>query len=219
MTTFTIDADNNITAFATPDQAKAAVDTGAQAFASQQELTTLATAWPIARLIETWNGLAGVVPFDDLKPVKKFTDRRSAIRRFWQAIQKLAPDPEAALAAQLGAPGATDATSAMDTATSAAKPPRAPKTGHKAKPKVVAKTKASKAKPAIREPREGSKKARVLALLGRPKGATLAEIMKATGWQAHSVRGFISGALGTKMGITVESTKREDGEKVYSISH
>jgi len=46
---------------------------------------------------------------------------------------------------------------------------------------------------------------------------TLAEIMKATGWQAHSVRGFISGALGKKMGLTVESTKREDGERVYTL--
>ena len=43
--------------------------------------------------------------------------------------------------------------------------------------------------------------------------------MKATGWLPHSVRGFISGALGKKMGLKVESTKREDGERVYSISH
>ena len=41
--------------------------------------------------------------------------------------------------------------------------------------------------------------------------------MKATGWQKHSVRGFISGALGKKMGLTVESTKGEDGERNYSI--
>ena len=48
-------------------------------------------------------------------------------------------------------------------------------------------------------------------------GATLAQIMKATDWQAHSVRGFISGALGKKMGLTVDSIRREDGERVYSI--
>jgi hypothetical protein len=41
--------------------------------------------------------------------------------------------------------------------------------------------------------------------------------MKATGWQAHSVRGFISGTLGKKMGLTVTSTKREDGERNYSL--
>ena len=42
--------------------------------------------------------------------------------------------------------------------------------------------------------------------------------MKATGWQAHSVRGFLSGALGKKMGLTVTSTKAEDGERRYSIT-
>jgi Protein of unknown function (DUF3489) len=41
--------------------------------------------------------------------------------------------------------------------------------------------------------------------------------MKATGWQAHSVRGFISGALGKKMGLTVDSARREDGERVYTL--
>ena len=66
--------------------------------------------------------------------------------------------------------------------------------------------------------REGSKSAKVLDLLRRPDGATLKEIMKATGWQPHSVRGFISGTLGKKMGLTVESTKREDGERVYSLA-
>jgi hypothetical protein len=66
--------------------------------------------------------------------------------------------------------------------------------------------------------RDGSKKAEILALLQKPKGATLAELMKATGWQAHSVRGFISGTLGKKEGLKVESAKREDGGRVYSIS-
>src|SRR5260370_26544950 len=65
--------------------------------------------------------------------------------------------------------------------------------------------------------REGSKKADVLALLRREGGVTLPELMTATGWQAHSVRGFLSGALGKKMGLTVESAKREDGTRVYSI--
>ena len=47
--------------------------------------------------------------------------------------------------------------------------------------------------------------------------ATLAEIMKATDWQAHTVRGFISGTLGKKMGLTVTSAKNDDGERTYSL--
>ena len=57
----------------------------------------------------------------------------------------------------------------------------------------------------------------VLDLLKRPKGATLAELIKATGWQAHSVRGFLSGTVTKKLGLTVTSTKVEDGERTYSI--
>jgi hypothetical protein len=51
----------------------------------------------------------------------------------------------------------------------------------------------------------------------RPGGVTLKEVVKATGWQPHSVRGFISGTLGKKMGLTVTSTKGDDGERRYSI--
>ena len=65
---------------------------------------------------------------------------------------------------------------------------------------------------------DNSKKATVLALVQREGGATLAEIMKATSWQKHSVRGFISGMLGKKMGLTVKSAKREDGERSYSVA-
>jgi len=67
-------------------------------------------------------------------------------------------------------------------------------------------------------PRAESKGAKILALIRRPKGATLAEIAKLTGWQNHSIRGYLSGTVGKKMGLTVESVKREDGERVYSIS-
>lgn len=85
-----------------------------------------------------------------------------------------------------------------------------PKKGTKA-PK-----KATKAKP--EGARQGSKTEKVLELLKRSGGATLGEIMKATDWQAHSVRGFISGTLGKKMGLKVESAKNEGGERVYSIA-
>jgi hypothetical protein len=65
--------------------------------------------------------------------------------------------------------------------------------------------------------RTGTKTEKVLDLLKREGGATLKDLMKATGWQSHSVRGFVSGTLGKKMGLTVESTKRDDGERFYKI--
>jgi hypothetical protein len=65
-------------------------------------------------------------------------------------------------------------------------------------------------------PRAESKGAKILGLIGRPKGATLAEIQKATDWQAHSVRGFLSTAA-KKHGLKIESTKTEAGDRVYQI--
>ena len=77
--------------------------------------------------------------------------------------------------------------------------------------------KAKKAKPAI-QLREGSKKAEIIELLQRRTGVTLQELMTATGWQAHSVRGFLSAAVGKQMGQHVDSSKRDDGQRVYRIS-
>ncbi len=65
--------------------------------------------------------------------------------------------------------------------------------------------------------RRGSKTAKILDLLKRPGGVTLKELMKVTGWQAHSVRGFLSGTLGKKMETPVESSKRADGERAYRL--
>jgi uncharacterized protein DUF3489 len=65
--------------------------------------------------------------------------------------------------------------------------------------------------------REGSKTATILELLKRPGGATAKELLKVTNWQPHSLRGFLSGTVGKKMGLTVISTKGEDGERNYSL--
>ncbi len=65
--------------------------------------------------------------------------------------------------------------------------------------------------------RKASKTAKILALLRRPAGASLAELRKATGWQAHSVRGFLSGALKKKMGLRIDSLARSDGERAYRV--
>ena len=63
----------------------------------------------------------------------------------------------------------------------------------------------------------GSKKDIVLDQLRRKEGATLAEIAKATGWQNHSIRGFVSGHVTKKLGLKVESTKSEAGERIYRV--
>jgi hypothetical protein len=95
--------------------------------------------------------------------------------------------------------------------------PAKAKAGKKARPAKRTPKGAKKAKAGKPEARGGSKTAQILDLLKRPGGATSTEIMKSTGWQAHSVRGFLSGTVGKKMGLTVSSTKGEDGERTYSI--
>jgi hypothetical protein len=92
----------------------------------------------------------------------------------------------------------------------------APKKGKAAKKASPAK-KAPKGAKKAKSAREGSKTNQVLELLKQPGGVTAKELMKATGWQPHSVRGFLSGTIGKKMGLTVTSTKGEDGERTYSV--
>src|SRR5713226_9253387 len=84
-----------------------------------------------------------------------------------------------------------------------------------AKKATKGRTKPEVAKPKV--VRDASKTAKILDLLKRPGGATSKELMKATGWLPHSVRGFLSGTVGKKMGLTVTSAKGQDGERTYSV--
>jgi len=88
-------------------------------------------------------------------------------------------------------------------------------------PKNAAKASKKNGKPVrakeASKPRPESKGAKILEMIGRAKGVTLAEIMKAIDWQAHSVRGFISTAA-KKHGIKIESAKSEAGDRLYKIA-
>ncbi|MEI4234854.1 DUF3489 domain-containing protein [Roseovarius sp. D22-M7] len=94
--------------------------------------------------------------------------------------------------------------------------PKATNVPRKAKPDPAATSEASEAPtpPAIRA---GTKQARIIALLQRPEGASIGEIVEATGWQGHSARGMISGALKKKLGLAITSRKEADRGTVYSL--
>ena len=122
----------------------------------------------------------------------------------------------------LAASGAAQEPKATTKAHAAARKPRVapskPKSGKKATPAKKGAKAGKKAKVAKADgAREGTKTAKVLELLKRPNGATSKELLKLTGWQKHSLRGFLSGTVGKKMGLAVTSTKGEDGERSYSV--
>lgn len=187
MATFTIDSDNNIM---TPAGPAASADE-ALSFSNARELAKLTEEWPASRLVDTWNSFAGVAPFDALKPVKKFTSRKVAVARIWQAVQRLSPDV---------APQVT--------------PVRTQRSRSKKSP-----PKASRRAPAQKGTTESrtNKKAEVIAFMKRAKGATLPEIIEATGWQKHTVRGFVS-MLGSKGRKKIEFAKNAAGERTYRIA-
>jgi hypothetical protein len=197
MSTFTINADNNIAVFASRDEATAAKINNAETFGSARELTKVAGSWPANRLIEVWNSFAGAAPFGDLKPVKKFKDRKAAIVRIWGAVQRMLP---------------TDAQQAPNVALNE---PTGKTAAARGKRRDTARPSAKKT---AKVARDGSKKAEIVEMMRGDEGATLAEIMKMTGWQAHTVRGFVSGTLIKKLGLKVESFRSEGKERCYRIS-
>lgn len=182
MRIFTIDGDNNIAVYAAPEEVPAGENI--HTFASEKELEKLLGCLSGDELVQIWNSFAGAPPFGELKPVRKFTDRKTAVARIWRAIQRLAPAPTVATVGEPGTQGA---------------------------PKKAGSSKEATA-------RQASKKARVIELLRRPEGATLQALCEATGWEAHSVRGFLSGTLAKKMGHKITRVKRDDGASVYLLT-
>jgi len=148
-------------------------------FATGRELGRLTASWPMVRLVGIWNGLPGV------KATDRFTDRKTAVRRIWKAIQRLEADSSRTQAVHSRLPRRSTSEAASN--------PRS-----------------------LDSSARSTKADQIIALLKRPSGATLKSIMAVTGWQAHSVRGFISGQLRKRMCLDVRSFER-DGERVYSM--
>src|SRR5450631_4360016 len=95
MITFTIDPDNKIAT-----QTGTAPTDGVLTFTHERELASISKDWPLARFSEVWNRFAGVTPFDDLKPIKKFLSRKTATAKIWNAVQRLSLATEGAGSAQ-----------------------------------------------------------------------------------------------------------------------
>ena len=190
MVTFTIHEDNHITACAGAQEAAQAGDATATKFDSSEALAKVSVEWPLSRFVEIWNSVPGNLE------VKKFSDRKKAVARIWKALQPLAGS------AQPSEPAAK---------------PKKPVQGAKPAKKAKAAKKAAAAKKGGDQDARRNKKAEVIAMMKRAKGVTLAQIREATGWQAHTVRGFVS-ILGSKGGEKIESSRSAAGERTYHIA-
>jgi hypothetical protein len=185
MATFTINDDNNITVFASAEEAAQAGDRTAIQFDSQAALARVSADWPLSRFVEIWNSISGN------KQVSKFADRKKAVARIWAAIQPIA---ERAVASQT----------------------EEPKAAKGAKPAKRAKAAKKAGKKTGDQGERRNKKAEVIAMMKRARGATLAQVMEATGWQKHTIRGFVS-LLGSKSGEKIESSRSTAGDRTYRI--
>jgi hypothetical protein len=174
MRVFTISADHNVTAYGSRTELPSQLEGELAVFASPEELASLAASWPGLRLVEIWNRLPGV------RPVRRFTSRKTAVARIWQALSSVSA--------------------------AAAPPP----SGRKGRRRAGRRSRQRVARP-------HSKKAHILGLLERPEGATLTALMKATAWQAHTVRGFLSGTLRKRMGLKIRSFRTSDGDRAYVL--
>ena len=241
MKTFTIDAENSITVHASK---KAARETGDGVFASAEEFAEL-IGNDNKRQVEIWNGIPGVTPVTKFANRKVGTERIwKAIQGLGETqaaapepaviapevpldeapvaepaqeldpppVQSAVPQPAEALPEPVIEPVAAVSAQAPDVAPAEAKAGKKAGRARKA-PKAPKVAKAAKAESGSRE---GSKTSRVVAMLKREGGVTISEIMSTMGWQKHTVRGFMAGAM-KKAGYNVESFKPEGGERSYRI--
>jgi hypothetical protein len=207
-----------------PSTAALGEPTGAETFSTESELAELAAGWPMTRLVGIWSALSNVTP------LKKFTDRKTAITRIWSALQI-----EGTVCRQAASPitesewtkNAQDADSTHPVAADVDVTPISAVSTEQG-PDVALLAAHSSQQPRRRKKlpfpaRNGNgspqatKAVILIDLMKRPGGVTLQELLSVTGWQTHSIRGFISGTLGKKMALRVVSKKGEAGERTYSI--
>ena len=195
MKTFILDADHNITVYASQQEAAKAVPAG-DAFTTAAGLKAALKNYSAATAVGIWNSLTGVTP------VRKFKDAGTAARRIFAEVQKFGTD--------LVATVASAAAPKTKSAPKASKPVKAAKKASVAK-------KAAPAKAA--GPRATSKTAQLIEMLRTREGATLDTICRKFGWQAHTTRALMSagGSLTKKHGITVISEKVGDS-RTYRIA-
>jgi hypothetical protein len=235
---FTIDIDNNITVHGSK---KAARDTGAAVFSTEEQFADRIGP-DNKRLLEIWNSLPGVKPVAKFANRKVATERIwKAIQGLGEAPTaartaetpaevpvpastepiQTEPPAESAGPQPILEPAVDQPAEVAPVATVGALAPDVAPTTAEPMTQSTPTKKARKANKAAKPqesagPREGSKTARVVAMLQREAGVTISEIMSTMGWQKHTVRGFMAGAM-KKAGYTVESFKPEGGERSYRI--
>jgi hypothetical protein len=208
MRAFRIDDDNNVTVYPSKD----AAPSGA-VFTSAKDRAEITSGWPAGRLAEIWNGFAGTPGFADLRPVKKFETRAIALQRIWQGIQRLtcddAPKPKSA-AKPAAYPGGKKGGVPNFNAQNVAYVERANSAQEKAAPATTTDAKGA---------RPGSKTAAILELIGRKGGATMTELMEATGWRRAMVQSYLSWTIRKRLGRNVERIEGADGAPArYAIA-
>jgi transposase len=190
MKTFILDADHNITVYASQREAAGAVPAG-DAFTTAAGLKAALKNYSPATAVGIWNSLTGVTP------VRKFKDAATAAQRIFTEVQKLGGPDSVATEAPIATP-----TTKRTPATQSKPVKAANKAGAAKKIPSAAKT----------APRENSKNAQLIEMLRTKDGATLEAICGKFGWQPHTTRALMSagGSLTKKYGITVISEKPGD---------
>lgn len=197
---FSINSENSVRVLdALPSSDSPAPD-GMLVFDSSKAFTHAGLEWPMARFVAIWDKLA---PRVGLKPVQKFENRQIAMVRIWRAVEKLAEPPALGVLEAYGPEGAAAGVPTPSRTAARTKARKGVKSAKAGEPKA---------------PREGTAKAKVIAMLERKGGVTLRQIQDATGWQPHTVRGFVS-VLASKGGMTINSIRREsDKARVYEVA-